>query len=601
LGRARGGYYTALSEADVLQAIEYVQQHWRIDPDRIHLKGGSMGGGGTLRLGSRYPQRFASGCPTCSYGVDLPMGNLLTFPLYAMHSADDWVVPVVTARGPLTRLRQLGGQVIFDETNGFGHAVWNYAEGNRRADQWESRQVRPDSRTIRRIDFTALDASATRAWWAEVVEWGPKPQPARFALIASADNTLHADLHNLSRLRLFLSEAPFNRTQALHISINAGVPFDAAPPLPDTLILAKNGGSWQIESPESLPFRLHTPGGPLLLYNGSPLLIVYGTTSDQHTVEAMRSAAVAASKSPNPEWAADGGEAGIDGVPHAQNLYGKLNVKADREVTPEDLQRCHLVLIGTAAQNSLAAKLAPRLPVRLAQGKITCEDGFEVDATNRVFGLVHFNPESPQRLLFWVGSQDSAAYSPSNPITVRSARTFIGADLVIMASTGNTLVAARSFDSRWHWSPDRAASPLLPSSLVTHTALATGIAEALRIAAGADFAVAVSGGRGEAPAFVPGITRLSDRTLFSYREPVAVLDVSGTELRDMNDRLETAPSNEASIRLQPSPSNLVADRQYRIAVSAQHAGRFASIARTASKTFRVTDLQSREALERFLH
>jgi hypothetical protein len=81
LGRARGGGYRALSEADGLHVIDYVQAHRAIDPARIRLNGGSMGGGGTYQLGSRYPQRFASGRPSCGFASQLPMGNLLTLPI----------------------------------------------------------------------------------------------------------------------------------------------------------------------------------------------------------------------------------------------------------------------------------------------------------------------------------------------------------------------------------------------------------------------------------------------------------------------------------------------------------------------------------------
>ena len=67
LGRSRGGGYRALSGADVLQVVDYVVAHWAIDPDRISLNGGSMGGGGTYLLGARYPQRWCSGRTTCGY------------------------------------------------------------------------------------------------------------------------------------------------------------------------------------------------------------------------------------------------------------------------------------------------------------------------------------------------------------------------------------------------------------------------------------------------------------------------------------------------------------------------------------------------------
>jgi len=601
LGRGRGVGYFGLAEADVLQAIDYVQRHWAIDPDRVHLNGGSMGGGATLRLGSRYPHRFASGQPTCGFGVNLPVANLLTFPIYATHSADDWVVPVVLARGPLARLRQLGGQVIFDETNGFGHAAWNYAAGNERGSAWADRQVRPDSRTVRRLDFTALDGGAARAWWAEIVEWGPLPKPARFILFAAADNTLHAELSNISRLRLRLTESPFDRARPLRISVDGAVPFEIAAPLPESVVLAANAGAWQVEKvSESVSFRLHTPGGPLLLYDGSPLLIVYGTRGDADVCKAMRNAAEAASKSANPVWVGDGGEAGADGVPHYQNLYGRLTVKADREVTDTDLQQGHLVLIGTPSQNALVARLADRLPVQLANGKISCTDGLQLEATNRVIGLVHCNPLAPQRLMFWVASEAPAAYAPGNPITAIGARSFLGADLLVMDAAQPRLVAARSFDSRWRWNPDRAASPLLPATMVSHGMLADRMAEAIRLAAGADFAVAAPIGPAASDAFVSGITRLGDLLPLFHYEPVSLFDVSGAELQEMDRRLSAANSNGGSLRFQPRLEKIDPGRVYRVAIAATHVSPFASSTRTAPRSFRVTELQASEALEHFL-
>jgi dienelactone hydrolase len=601
LGRGRGVRYFGLAEADVLQAIDYVQSHWRIDPDRVHLNGGSMGGGATLRLGSRYPHRFASGQPVCGFGIDLPVANLLTFPIYATHSDDDWTVPVVLARPLLARLRQLGGQAIFDETNGFGHAAWNYTAGNERGNAWASRQVRPDSRTVRRLDFTALDGGAARAWWAEIVEWGPEPKPARFILLAASDHTLQAELFNLSRLRLRLAESPFDRAQPLRVSVNGAVPFEIAPPLPESVMLAARDGAWQIEtSSPPAPFRLHSPGGPLLLYDGSPLLIVHGTRGDAAAGQAMRAAAEAASKSANPGWVTDGGEAGADGVPHHQLLYGRLNVKTDREVTDADLQRCHLVLIGAASQNTLVARLADRLPVQLADGRISCSDGEQSQATNRVMGLVHYNPLSPQRLIFWVASDNPAAYAPGNLIAALGGRAFIGADLVIMDVGQPRLVATRRFDSHWHWNTDRAASPLLPSTLLSHAALARRTAEAIRLAAGADFAVAAPVGPASLDAFVSGTTRLADVLGFYYYEPISVFDVSGAELEEMNRRLSAANSGEQAMRFQPSLEKIDPRRSYRVAISAAHVSPFAGSTQTAPRSFRMTDLQVSEALERFL-
>jgi hypothetical protein len=606
LGRSRGGGYRALSEADVLQAVGYVEAHWAIDPDRVSLNGGSMGGGATYRLGSRYPHLWSSGRPTCGYASYLPMGNLVTLPIYATHSADDPTVSVLHDRGPLAVLRGLGGQVVYDETNGYGHAVWNYKEGNERGASWEKSQVRPDSRTVRRVDYTALDGGAVRGWWGEVSEWGAAPRPARFVLVAGNPNLLHAELTNITRLGLRLAESPFDRTQPLQVSVNGAVPFTLPAPLPGSAVLALGAKGWGFE-PESEPppFRLHTPGSAILLYDGEPLLIVYGTRGSLAERRAMRAAAVAASKSPSPAWPDDAGEAAPDGVPHNQNLYGWLNTKADAQVTDADIARCHLVLIGTASQNAVVARIADALPVHLGDGGIACSDGARFPGSRLALGLVHFNPLAPGRLIFWVASDDPAAYGANSaiPLTMagggfHTANAF-GADLLIMPAGSPTLVAARSFDSRWRWVPGREASPLLPASLGATGAFSRAVGAAISRAAAADFSVVGSYDPAAGPPFAAGVTRVSDIVPLFSNIPIGVFDMSGTEVLEMARRT-AGKGPDFLIIAGLDGARVEAARIYRIALPINMLWHISSVVQPPPDNYRLTGLDTGDAIERLL-
>lgn len=617
LGRARGGWYTALSQADVLQVIDYVQAHWRIDATRIHIGGGSMGGGATFKLGSRYPHRFASGQITCGYVMQEPIANLLTFPIYAIHSEDDMTVPVLHARGPLRELRRLGGEPIYDLTNGYGHASWNYAEGNTRSAAWVAHQALPESRSVRRIDFTALDGGARRAWWAEVAEWGPAPRPARFQLHAGANNTLFAELNNIARLTLRLDEAPFDRTQALQVVVGDAIAFSRPAPLPETLVLASTPGGWAIEEAlPSSPHRLHTPGGAVQLYDGSPLLIVYGTSGDDIARAAMHAAATAASHSPNPAWVGDTGvtdPVDADRTPHHMNLFGALRVKADTEVTDADIQRCHLVLIGTATENSIVARLASQLPVRLQGDRIVCSDGLELDADQRMCGLVHYNPLAPQRLIFWVASHSPAGYSANSTLpllaagiltgTISDTCFFTAADFIVTGETDRTLVAARSLDTHWRWVAGRGDSRVLPASLADRLALASAIAECARRATGCDYAAAgIIPALGET-AIVAGTTRVSDLLPFFYGQPIDIIEVSGEELKAAALRYNAAAdSDHGQDRLQPAPDVSAIDpaRRYRIALPMLQVGPYAKTTQSAPRAQWRSAVMMDEAIERFL-
>jgi len=53
----------ALSEQDVMNVLKLTEKAYRVNPKRVYLMGHSMGGGGTLHLGMKYPGRWAALAP----------------------------------------------------------------------------------------------------------------------------------------------------------------------------------------------------------------------------------------------------------------------------------------------------------------------------------------------------------------------------------------------------------------------------------------------------------------------------------------------------------------------------------------------------------
>ena len=605
LGRARGGWYVGLSQADVLHVIDYVQAHWNIDARRLRLAGGSMGGGGTFKLGSRFPHRFASGQITCGYSIQEPVTNLTGFPIYATHSDDDPVVPILLARSTLSRLRELGSPAIFDEAHGFGHAVWDYSAGNLRSAAWAVQQVLPSSKEIKYIDFTVLDGSALRSWWAELSEWGASPRPARFIVTALAHNQLQVRLENVRALRLCLRESPVDVSRELSLSIDGAVPLLVPAPLPEYLEIVSDPLGWKLVDESFVPpVRLHTPGGPLQVYDGSPLLIVYGTHGEGAAKAHLKEAALAASKSPHPAWLHDRGEAAADGVPHSQNLYGRLPIRADSELTETELQSHNLVLIGTASENSIVARLAAQLPLRFVEGTLSCTDGTRFPSESRgMLGLVHFNPLAPLRLLFWVAASNPEDYQPNALVPELGSQFFIGADLLWVDASQRRLVATRSFDSHWAWNDARPASRVLPAALHTNEALSLAIAEAARRETGADFGVATQvPGLGDL-AITEGQTHVSDLKPLFYSQAIDLLELSGSEILSRAEQLETTASGAQTwVRLTPDPRTLQLrpERLYRLALPTAAVSPFGRATLCPTKTQRRTEHQMDLALEHWL-
>lgn len=596
LGRSRGGSYLGLSGADVLHVLEYVHAHWQIDPRRIQLTGGSMGGGGIFKLGSRYPHLFSAGLITCGFTTQEPINNLLTLPLYATHSADDPVVPIITARGPLQTLRARGGRNIFDATIGLGHAAWEYAEGNRRAAAWAQKEVRPKSQDVLRIDYTALDGVARRGWWAEVAEWGPEPKPARFILTATPANSLTAELRNVGRLTLRIDESPFDHSRPLRVSINGKPEIEFPAPLPARLDI---GASGTVTAPRPAP-RPHTPGGAYQLYHGEPLLIVYGTLGGVN----LRTAAEAAARSWNPAWLGEGdmfGRDPDDGVPFSHNLYGALRTKADHEVTAEDIAGNHLVLIGNAEENSVTKRLSAALPLRVTATEIVCSDGVTFPRKGNAWGLVHHNPEAPDRLVFWVGSDVAAAYTAGSVIPAVHGAGLHAADLIVADPVKRTVVATRSFGPDWSWTKGT-SSPTIAKRLASATGLAHAIAESVRVAAGCDYAVATTIDiLGDMP-FDPASATARDVANLHYNDLIDVLEIDGAQLQVLDAKFKSPNRMPRYLAFQPAlpAEGIKPGQKYRVALTASnafHAGRVLLDMPVGQER---TELTAADAIERFL-
>jgi len=315
--------------------------------------------------------------------------------------------------------------------------------------------------------------------------------------------------------------------------------------------------------------RLHTPGGAQSVYDGTPILIVYGTTGTAQENAAMKAAAIQASKSPNASWPSDDIDPSpSDGVSHYELLYGNLPVKADSEVTGADIASKNLVLIGSAAGNSLVAKMAGALPVALANGTVTISGTETIDAKGLALGLVHFNPLNPARLILWFASEDPFFYRPG-AILPQMLSNSPGVDMALMAVDSPRLVTARAFDSDWNWCSGRDNSPMVPASCEGEEGAARWLAGILSHAAGADFGARMRSFHQlkrliPALRFTPGITRRTDAALFFYNRPICTATLSGEELAGVAKIVNASDVNSLQFFPAVNAAQLDAAARYRV-------------------------------------
>ena len=97
---------------------------YNVDENRIYLMGHSMGGAGTLYLGSKYGSIWAAIAPIAPAAFGLDPGSLekiRNMPVIFVHGAADEVVPVDISRRWVEKAKELNMTYEFNEMEGVSH------------------------------------------------------------------------------------------------------------------------------------------------------------------------------------------------------------------------------------------------------------------------------------------------------------------------------------------------------------------------------------------------------------------------------------------------------------------------------------------------
>lgn len=117
LARGTDGWYTHEAEYDTFEAWADAARHVELDPGRVALAGYSMGGYGTYRLASLYPDLFGAGltmaAPTGQSGAWL--ANTGHVPFLVVAGSRDTVVPVADVRAQVRVFDELGHRHRYEE------------------------------------------------------------------------------------------------------------------------------------------------------------------------------------------------------------------------------------------------------------------------------------------------------------------------------------------------------------------------------------------------------------------------------------------------------------------------------------------------------
>jgi predicted peptidase len=83
-----------------------------------------MGGEAAYRFALNRPDMFAAIAPLSAYSSSSSMEPIRDLPVWAIHGADDIIVPLFRAQEPVEALKKIGGNVRFSVLEGHDHDVW---------------------------------------------------------------------------------------------------------------------------------------------------------------------------------------------------------------------------------------------------------------------------------------------------------------------------------------------------------------------------------------------------------------------------------------------------------------------------------------------
>jgi len=436
--------YRSIGEADVLDVLQEIQSLYHIDPDRIYLTGWSMGGFGTWRIGQLYPHYFAGISPFSGWTGFSFLSNLCNLPVLVVHGDSDQEVPVYADQLAVGILQEhYQAPIVYHELSGVGHDAWSEwckQEGSNRLFQYfrnHKRNSWPQS-----ITMTINHLRYAKQYWVEIMEFEAPLNLGHVQAQIVHDRHITVHTKNVAAFSLSLEHPDLAQSGILTVDINQKtVQIKAGQEKAFFCLHAED--SWVAGKKLVKDGIVRNEGGGLSDLFMRPLCIIYGTRQKESTANLKRMAESLA------DWS------GKHDIGFGSKI-GKFRVKADTEVTKDELKNCNLLLLGSPAENGIIKMIEADLPTKWVKEGIQIEGKVYPDAG---FTLVYPNPLSPQNLIGVI----SLPFDPSyNELLVRQLSLIIRAygtrgedatgintpDLMVF-TTPSQIGETACFDLRW--------------------------------------------------------------------------------------------------------------------------------------------------------
>jgi len=465
-GRGNLGYRGAGAD-DVLRVMEIVKRDYSVDADRVYLTGRSMGGGGTWRLATRYPDVFAGVAPLygfvspwlgrrkradtppwLQYRLDagLPaesLGNLLNTPVYLYHGVKDVTIDVEQSRFAAKRLRELKHPDFVYEEDPDGIHFIPKGLLERIGDFFLEHKLERNAKHVRlRTPYLRY---AVNRW----VEIDACDRQMKFMEVDAQikDDVVTVDLENVTAFTLKLNKDLVDLKKPVAVNVARDTTFWIEKPGSGTLSFVLKPSAKTVKPrwsrgkpPTSRPnalLKTRSVEGPISDALRRRFILVVGTAGSDEWDAAARALARRFN------------EAAWKYSQHVDCL-----VRTDAELTPDEKKNANLILIGRPDLNVAAKEAASKLPVRFEKTGGFTIDGRTFKQPQAALAMVYPNVRAPKRCVVLVTANSPRALE--GMFEYRNRSRFFGLDYCVYLDAGDAdprVLLSGVFDR--HWKFDR--------------------------------------------------------------------------------------------------------------------------------------------------
>lgn len=405
-------------EIDILEALDHARENYRIDDDRVSIRGFSMGGAGCWQMAVHYPDHFFAANPGAGFS-ETP--EFLKFfqketlsptwyekKLWRMYDCPGYAdnlfqLPTVAYSGELDIQKQAADimeTALAKRGMRLTHLIGPETKHTIHPDSMKLIESKMDSiAKLGRADlplelrFATYTLRYNNLFWLTVNELEEHWEQATIqAKILPEENTIVVNARNVAALRFEIPAglSPFALDEEVRIKIerNAGPASMVVAPSPETdqswsCDVHLDDNWWKLGTrPKVGLAKKHGLQGPIDDAFMDAFIVVKpsGTASnemvDQWTKSEMDHLVQ--------EW--------------RRQFRGDAVVKSDSEITEQDIVNSNLILFGDASSNAVIQSIVGDLPINWNGEQVQVgEQSF--DAKHHAPVLIYPNPKNPERYI----------------------------------------------------------------------------------------------------------------------------------------------------------------------------------------------------------